>query len=124
PEPLPESVATRYGIVPPYILYVGNFRPHKNLPRLIRAYANLRKSLRDTYQLILAGGDREHRQALEGLVRDLGIIDRVLFPGVIEDSHLRQCIAPARCLCFHHLKRASDCRHWRPWHAGLLWSQG
>ena len=88
PEPLPESVATRYGIVPPYILYVGNFRPHKNLPRLIRAYANLRKSLRDTYQLILAGGDREHRQALEGLVRDLGIIDRVLFPGVIEDSHL------------------------------------
>jgi len=88
PEPLTESVATRYGIVPPYILYVGNFRPHKNLPRLIRAYANLSKSLRDTHQLVLAGGDREHRQTLEGLVRDLGIIDRVLFPGLIEDSHL------------------------------------
>jgi glycosyltransferase involved in cell wall biosynthesis len=88
PEPLTESVATRYGIVPPYILYVGNFRPHKNLPRLIRAYADLSKSLRDTHQLVLAGGDREYRQTLEGLVRDLSIVDRVLFPGLIEDSHL------------------------------------
>jgi len=88
PEPFTESVATRYGIVSPYILYVGNFRPHKNLSRLIRAYANLSKSLRDTHQLVLAGGDWEHRQTLEGLVRDLGISDRVLFPGLIEDSHL------------------------------------
>jgi len=88
PEPLTEFVAARYGIVPPYILYVGNFRPHKNLPRLIRAFANLSKSLRDTHQLVLAGGDWEHRQTLAGLVRDLGISDRVLFPGRIEDSHL------------------------------------
>ena len=88
PEPLTESVAYRYGIVPPYILYIGNFRPHKNLPRLIRAYASLSTSLRDTHQLVLAGGDREHRQTLEGLVRDLGISDRVLFPGLIEDLHL------------------------------------
>ena len=88
PEPLTESVAYRYGIVPPYILYIGNFRPHKNLPRLIQAFANLSKALRDTHQLVLAGGDREHRQTLEGLVRDLGISDRVCFPGLIEDSHL------------------------------------
>jgi glycosyltransferase involved in cell wall biosynthesis len=88
PEPLTDSVANTYGIVPPYILYVGNFRPHKNLLRLIRAYANLNKSLRDTHHLVLAGGDREHRRTLEGLVRDLGLVDRVLFPGLIEDSHL------------------------------------
>ena len=88
PESLTHSVAARYGIVPPYILSVGNFRPHKNLPRLMRAYANLSKSLRDAYQLVLAGGDREHRQALESLVRDLGITGRVLFPGLIEDAHL------------------------------------
>ena len=88
PQPLAESVTTRYGLVPPYILYVGNFRSHKNLPRLIRAYANLSKSFRDTHQLVLAGGDWEHRQTLEGLVRDLGVIDRVLFPGLIEDAHL------------------------------------
>ena len=88
PEPFTESVATRYGITSPYILYVGNFRPHKNLSRLILAFANLSKALRDTHQLVLAGGDREHRQTLEGLVCDLGITDRVLFPGLIEDTHL------------------------------------
>jgi glycosyltransferase involved in cell wall biosynthesis len=88
PAPLTESVAAMYGIVPPYILYVGNFRPHKNLPRLIRAYADLSEPLQDTHQLVLAGGDRDHRQTLEELVRDLGISDRVLFPGLIEDLHL------------------------------------
>jgi len=88
PESLTHAVAARYGIVPPYILSVGNFRPHKNLPRLIRAYANLSKSLRDAYQLVLAGGAQGHRRPLESLVRDLGITDRVLFPGLIEDPHL------------------------------------
>ena len=31
----------RYGVVAPYILYVGNFLPHKNVPTLLRAYAAL-----------------------------------------------------------------------------------
>lgn len=88
PETLTDEVTKRYGIVPPYILYVGNFLPHKNVPRLIQAYACLDKELKGTHQLVLAGGDREHRNDLELLAGRLSVADRVLFPGLIEDAHL------------------------------------
>ena len=88
PEPLTDAVRLRYGIVPPYILYVGNFLPHKNVPRLIQAYAGLGRELKDTHRLVLAGGDREHRNDLERLAGRLSVADRVLFPGLIEDAHL------------------------------------
>ncbi len=88
PARLTEAVRVRYGITPPYILSVGNFRPHKNLSRLLRAYAKLPAELQLTHQLVLAGGDRERRPALVGLARALGVADRVIFPGQIEDQDL------------------------------------
>lgn len=88
PNPQTEVVRSRYGIVHPYILYVGNFKPHKNLPRLIRAYAALPQPLRAAHCLVLAGGDQPHRAALVALARDLGVADQVLFPGQIEDPDL------------------------------------
>ncbi len=88
PQPLTDAVMLRYGITPPYILYVGNFKPHKNLPRLLRAFSSLSEQLQGNYQLVLAGGDRIHRPALEELGRTLGLADRVVFPGLIEDSDL------------------------------------
>ncbi len=88
PGPLTDAVRLRYGITPPYILYVGNFKPHKNLPRLLRAFAELPAPLQVIHQLVLAGGDRDHRPALVGLARALGVADRVIFPGQIEDRDL------------------------------------
>ncbi|MDO8546277.1 MAG: glycosyltransferase family 1 protein [Nitrospirales bacterium] len=88
PEPLTDAVRLQYGIVPPYILSVGNFLPHKNVPRLIQAYAGLGRELKDTHQLVLAGGKREHRNDHECLAARLGVADRVLFPGFIDDENL------------------------------------
>jgi len=88
PMPVPATVVQQYGMNPPYILYVGNFLPHKNVSRLIQAYACFDKALKDTHQLVLAGGNREHRSDLERLAGSLGVADRVLFPGLIEDAHL------------------------------------
>lgn len=86
--PLSDDVRHRYGITAPYILYVGNFKPHKNLPRLLHAFAGLGEPLRTSYQLILAGGDQEYRPALQRLAQTLGLADRVLFPGLIDDRDL------------------------------------
>ncbi len=88
PTPLGEAVRARYALVPPYILYVGNFRPHKNVPRLIRAYAALPHGLRTGHGLVLAGGDRRHLPSLVELARGLGVADRVLFPGLIGERDL------------------------------------
>jgi len=88
PEPLTDAVKSRYGIVPPYILYVGNFKPHKNIERLLQAYARLTQSLGGMYRLVLVGGDRERRTVLENLISSLGLADRVRFTGLIEDADL------------------------------------
>jgi len=78
----------RYGLGPRYALYVGNFLPHKNLPRLLRAWAALPPTLRGTHRLILAGGDRAGRPPLEALARSLGVTASVGFAGLVADEDL------------------------------------
>ncbi len=90
-----DALKAQYRIASPYILYVGNFMPHKNLPRLLRAYAALPGSLRARHTLVLAGGDRDGRPALEALTTRLGVADRVSFPGLIDDGDLPMLYAGA-----------------------------
>jgi glycosyltransferase involved in cell wall biosynthesis len=86
--PPTESLRTRYGVPSSYILYVGNFKPHKNLVRLIRAFARLSAAQRARHTLVLAGGDREGRPELEALALAEGVRDRIVFPGRIDDEDL------------------------------------
>ena len=88
PVPLTPAVATRYGVAAPYILYVGNFMPHKNLARLIRAFALLPDAQRGRHTLVLAGGYGDGRPALARLAAELGVGDRVIFPGRVDDADL------------------------------------
>ncbi len=78
----------RYGLGPRYALYVGNFLPHKNLPRLLRAWAALAEPLRAAHRLVLAGGDAAGRSALVTQAATLGLGDRVVFAGVVDDADL------------------------------------
>ena len=78
----------RYGLGPRYALYVGNFLPHKNLPRLLGAWAALPEALRSSHRLVLAGGDRTGRPALAAAADSLGLRERVVFPGLIDDADL------------------------------------
>src|SRR5258705_13834216 len=80
PAPLTPAVAARYGVAPPYVLYVGNFMPHKNLARLIRAFALLPDAERRRHTLVLAGGDRDGRPRPAALPPGLGGAARGLFP--------------------------------------------
>jgi len=78
----------RYGLGPGYALYVGNFLPHKNLPRLLRAWVTLPEPLAAGLRLVLAGGARAGRPALEALVASLGLGERVVFAGLVDDADL------------------------------------
>lgn len=40
-----------------YLLFVGNIEPRKNLPMLLAAYRKLPKNIRETYGLVIVGGD-------------------------------------------------------------------
>jgi glycosyltransferase involved in cell wall biosynthesis len=89
------AAAARYGLTAPYILHVGNFMPHKNLARLIRAFAQLPDAQRGRHTLVLAGGSRDGRPALARLASELSVADRVAFPGRIDDEDLPALYAGA-----------------------------
>jgi len=57
------AAMARYGIREPYLLAVGNFLPHKNLPRLVEAYQLLPAALRQRFTLVLAGTPTRHGPA-------------------------------------------------------------
>jgi glycosyltransferase involved in cell wall biosynthesis len=63
--------------------YVGRFVPIKDLPTLVRGFAQV-AALMENARLLLVG-DGELRGAIESLVEELGIRDRVRFTGWVRD---------------------------------------
>jgi glycosyltransferase involved in cell wall biosynthesis len=81
----------------PYILYVGNLLPHKNLPRLLDAFALLRRRL--PCRLIIRGEGRPaHARLLRERIESLGLRDAVAFAGYTGEDSLRQLYSDAACL--------------------------
>jgi len=76
------------------ILYVGGFGPHKNLPTLLAAFAELasQPGFSDV-QLILVGEHTSevfytHVDAIRQRVAELGLTDRTVFTGYLTDEEL------------------------------------
>ncbi len=92
------DLCARYHVTRPFVLYVGNFKPHKNLPRLLQAYARLEPELREKVDLVVAGGDPDGAVPLTRQVEQLGLADRVRFPGVIPDDDLPALYSEASLL--------------------------
>jgi glycosyltransferase involved in cell wall biosynthesis len=85
-EPI-DRIRGRYALTGKIILYVGNTRPYKNLPRLIRAFGLLR-SENPSCQLVIGGGESRNLPSLKNLVRNLGLDDHVIFTGKLSDEEV------------------------------------
>lgn len=70
-----------------YFLYVGNAYPHKNLERLIEAFALIITEFPD-YKLILIGKEDYFYKRLRQKVKRLGIEQQVIFTGYVSDDEL------------------------------------
>lgn len=68
-KPLPSTeikeVINKYGVNKKYILYTGTLEPRKNIAGIIRAYRALPDSLKNEYQLVLAGSTGWKNKELE-----------------------------------------------------------
>jgi len=64
------------GLEHPYVLYVGNVKPHKNIPRLLAAFSEVRVRYPDL-DLVFAGGSCLGDNALLDQSRHLGITDAI-----------------------------------------------
>lgn len=84
-----------------FIMYVGRPLPHKNLGRLIDAYAEIKKTHPDLY-LVLAGKKDALYEAHERRVREKGITG-VVFTGFVSDAQLRWLYEHCRAYIFPSL---------------------
>uniref|UniRef100_E6QXB3 Uncharacterized protein n=1 Tax=mine drainage metagenome TaxID=410659 RepID=E6QXB3_9ZZZZ len=85
-----KSVRERYGLSRQFIMYTGAIDHRKNIEGLIRAYALLPQSLRETHQLaIVCSVQPESRHRLEALARQQGLAtDEMVLTGFVPDEEL------------------------------------
>ncbi|MHB1389958.1 MAG: glycosyltransferase family 4 protein [Thermoleophilia bacterium] len=98
PEPLPDDgeALNHYGIIAPYILFVGTLEPRKNLNVLIRAFDRMTKTRPDLH-LVLAGRRGWMAQAIFDELERRDLLGRVHITGYVKEKYLpalyRQAVA-------------------------------
>ncbi|MFA6111720.1 MAG: glycosyltransferase family 1 protein [Candidatus Latescibacterota bacterium] len=98
-----DQVRSRYRIVMPYILYLGNFKPHKNVGALLRAYAGLPEGVRSRFALVLAGREDPWQREQVELARRLGLDRQALFVGRVDEADLPALYSAATVFAFPSL---------------------
>lgn len=85
-----------------YFLYLGRHDPHKNLSRIITAFAQFKGN--ENYQLWLAGSyDSRYTPLLEKEALELGILNQVKFLDYVKDEDLPILLNQALALVFPSL---------------------
>jgi len=86
-----------------YLLFVSTLFPHKNVPFLLRVFAQVAR-IRPSTALVIVGRDvNGSLGALEKLAQELSISDRVHFLGAVTDNELMQLYAHAHVFVFPSL---------------------
>lgn len=85
-----DSVALlqQHTIQKPYLLYVGNAYPYKNLEILLQVIAKLKAQKKLSFQLVLVGKEDYFYKRLKHLAWVMDVDDAVVFTGFIADQDL------------------------------------
>ena len=97
------EIKRMFGISGNYILYVGNFMPHKNLDNLIKAYSLLPDEIKDTYSLVLCGKKDIYAQRLLEKYIEYGLGNKIIFTDFVADSILKSLYLYAYLFVFPSL---------------------
>jgi glycosyltransferase involved in cell wall biosynthesis len=106
--PAIQRVMDRYQIEYPFLLYAGNIRPQKNIPRLVEAFAVVRGDLVDHPQLsnlhlIIIGDEISHYPAVRQAVIKSRVEHQVRFLGFVPIETLRCLYQTAQAFVFPSL---------------------
>lgn len=99
------AACARYGIRPPYLLYVGTVQPRKNLARLIAAFGQVAQQTAAAadLQLVLAGKKGWLTEQIEQQAAAAGVAGQVHFTGFVEDANLPDLLSGALAFVFPSL---------------------
>ena len=104
------DILKKYDISKPYLLYVGNAYPHKNLIKFLEVFNNLRLQHPDfNISLVMVGKDDYFYQRVKQTAKKLNLWHKgaassiVLFPGYVPDVDLEILYRRARLYVFPSL---------------------
>jgi alpha-1,3-rhamnosyl/mannosyltransferase len=90
-----DALRARLKLPERYVLYVGTNRPHKNLPRLVEAWARIADGRTDGCHLVLAGPEDDRYPEARRRARAMNL-KTVVFPGAIPEADLPALYSGAR----------------------------
>jgi len=92
------SAAEVLGVRRPYVLYVGNLKPHKNVVTLLRAFAQLRNAGKIAHSLLIVGDDARWKRSVVNECARLGIRGSTVFAPYVTPELLPDIYACADLL--------------------------
>ena len=106
--PLAEKLRERFQIQYPFVLYAGRIRPHKNIPRLIEAFAVVRGELENhpvykDLRLIIIGDEISRNPEVRRAVAQTRTQQVVRFLGFVPFETLREFYSAASVFAFPSL---------------------
>jgi glycosyltransferase involved in cell wall biosynthesis len=106
-QPIPDSPARdalcqKYNLPRPFILYVGNLEPRKNLPILVRAFARVARAGLP-HALVLAGARGWMAAEIFSTIKELDLVSRVHFPGYVPQQDLASLYSAASLFVYPSL---------------------
>lgn len=87
PQPEDEEAIQHYGIIKPYILFVGTLEPRKNLNTLIKSFDKVAKA-KPGVHLVLAGRRGWLAQAIFDELEQRDLLGRVHITGYVKEQYL------------------------------------
>ena len=97
------AILDKYKIIKPYLLYVGNVYPHKNIERLLNAFKRIVKQ-KPNLKLVLVGKEDYFYKRIKREVDDLNLLGQVIFPGFVPDDDLKHIYKEASVYVFPSLE--------------------
>ena len=95
------ELARRVGILTEYIVAFSSREAHKNIPTLLKAFAQI--GMADHVQLVVVGHSPKNSISLASLAESLGVGPRVLFAGYLTESDRNLVLSRAKALAFPSL---------------------
>ncbi len=83
-----DNILEKLKVAYPFIIYVGNAYPHKNLERLIFAFRKLVIDYKLNLNLVLVGKEDFFYKKLKEKVKNLGLFDKIIFTDYLSDEEL------------------------------------
>lgn len=86
-----EALRAKYSLPERFFLYVGTLEPRKNIPALLRGYAEfLKQAGNDAPSLVIAGPNGWLYDEIFALTATLNLGNRVIFPGFVPRNEMVQ----------------------------------